>query len=39
MGKVLVTGHAEKDVAPDYAKVVLTVKAEGQTTSMLFPYD
>ena len=31
MGKVLVTGHAEKDVAPDYAKVVLTVKAEGET--------
>ena len=31
MGKVLVTGHAEKDVAPDYARVILTVKAEEET--------
>ena len=33
MGKVLVSGHAEQDYAPDYAQVNLKVQAEGTTAA------
>lgn len=33
MGKVLVSGHAEQDLAPDYGEITLTVDTEGKTAA------
>ena len=33
MGKVLVSGHAEQELAPDYGKITLTVNTEGKTAA------